>query len=290
MIVCQVFMWFVVYSVLGWVWESAYCTAVERSWQNRGFLYGPACPIYGTGVVAMLLAWRAVTASGAEPVWWQVVLVSMVGSAVLEYATHWALEQLFHAYWWDYSNMPLNLNGRICLPASMLFGLGGLLVVYVLYDPTVRLTQEMSPLLIEFLALALMAVLAADTAITASALTRFAKTASAINRSVNAHMDEFVESVVERGEATASELKERGKEAASALAEARETLAAEREAFAESLRESRVGEMSAAMRAAAKRVKGFSPSVPRPDLTKFARRLPGAEELPKLLDKVLGRH
>ena len=284
------FMWFVIYSVLGWVWESAYCTVVERKWQNRGFLYGPACPIYGTGVVLAILAWRAVTAAGMTPSWWQVFLFSMVGSAVLEYATHWALEQLFHAYWWDYSNMPLNLNGRICLPASTLFGLAGLLVVYVLYEPTVAVTQAMSPLLIELLSLVLMAVMSADAAITASALTQFAETASAINRSVNAHMDQFVEGVVVRGEATAEQISEAKEQLQARRAAAVEELAREREAFAESLRDSRVGEMSAAMLSAAKRVQGFSPSIPRPDLTSFAKRLPGADELPKLLDKVLGRH
>ena len=296
MVVCQVFMWFVVYSVLGWIWESAYCTAKERRWQNRGFLYGPACPIYGFGVVIALFVARTADAAGVDPVWWQVFLFSMVGSAVLEYATHWALEKLFHAYWWDYSDMPLNLNGRICLPASILFGLAGLLVVYVLYQPTVSITQGMSPLLIETLSLVFMAAMAADTAVTASALTQFRETASAINRSVNAHMDQFVEGVVERSEAAAGQL-----EAAKAqLAEAADELQArgeqraaelahEREAFAESLRESRVGEMSSAMLAAAKRVRGFSPSIPRPDLPNLSERFPGVDELPKLLEKVLGR-
>ena len=49
---------------------------------------------------------------------------------VLEYGTSWALEKLFHAYWWDYSSMPLNINGRVCFPYSVGFGVAGLIVVY----------------------------------------------------------------------------------------------------------------------------------------------------------------
>ena len=164
MFVCQLFVWFVIYSVVGWLWESTYCTIVERTWQNRGFLYGPYCPIYGTGIVGIMLLWHHVLEQGTAPAWYEVFFVVMVGSAVLEYVTHWALEKLFHAYWWDYSNMPLNLNGRICLPASTFFGLGGLLVVYVLYEPTNRIIVATDPLVTEFFSLVMMAVVAADTA------------------------------------------------------------------------------------------------------------------------------
>ena len=278
--VCRYFVWFVTYSVLGWVWESAYCTVRERTWENRGFLFGPACPIYGTGVAVGLACWEAALDAGVTPAWWQVFLLSMTGSAVLEYVTSWALERLFHARWWDYRDMPLNLNGRICLPASVLFGLAGLLVVYVLYQPTVDVTVRLAPAAIEALSLMLMAVLAADTAVTASELTRFAQTASAIKRSVDAHMDKFVAEAVERHDAAAEELQERREEAEAALAEAREAAAHERERFAEELREARAGEMGAAMRGAVRRIHRYvpSPSLPTP-----------AEELARLLEKVTHR-
>ena len=275
--VSRYFVWFVAYSVLGWVWESAYCTVRERKWENRGFLFGPACPIYGTGVAVGLACWESALDAGVTPVWWQVFLLSMAGSAVLEYVTSWALERLFHARWWDYRDMPLNLNGRICLPASVLFGLAGLLVAYVLYQPTVDVTAHLAPVAVEALSLVLMAVLAADTAVTASELTRFAQTASAIKRSVDAHMDKFVAEAVERHDAAAEELQERREEAEAALAEAREAAARERERFAEELREARAGEMGAAMRGAVRRIHRYvpSPSLPTP-----------TEELARLLEKV----
>ena len=151
MSVCAVFIWFVIYSIFGWIYESTYCTINERRWENRGFLYGPVCPIYGIGIIFIILMWHVAEARGIDLAWWQIFLCSFIGSIILEYSTHWALEKLFHAYWWDYSNMPLNVNGRICLPASLLFGMGGLAVVRLLYVPTLALTAEVSETFIEII-------------------------------------------------------------------------------------------------------------------------------------------
>ena len=275
MFVCQVFVWFVIYSVVGWIWESTYCTIVERRWQNRGFLYGPVCPIYGTGIVGIMLLWGQMVRAGHTMTWYQVFLTVMVGSAILEYVTHWALEKLFHAYWWDYSNMPLNLNGRICLPASTFFGLGGLLIIYVLYEPTVQIISLADPLATESSALILMAAIAADTAITASSLASIARAASAINQGVNDHMDRFVINVQERGAQVAGELEERRDETTQALKAAaasvrrreealseqlersqqtaQERVDAERKRFAAAMRASQVGQMGTLVRSAANR-------------------------------------
>jgi len=260
MLVCQIFVWFIVYSVVGWIWESTYCTIVERKWQNRGFLYGPACPIYGTGIVGIMLLWHHTLEQGTTLAWWQVFLAMAVGSAILEYVTHWALEKLFHAYWWDYSNMPLNLNGRICLPATIFFGLGGLLVVYVLYQPTVDIIASADPLLTEALSLVLMAIMAADAAITASSLASIAHAASAINQGVNDHMDRLVLETQERGAQARRELSERReafkeevRQRDAAIKTARER---ERERFAERLRASHLGQMGSLTRSAARRAMG----------------------------------
>ena len=293
MFVCQVFAWFVVYSMVGWIWESTYCTIVERRWQNRGFLYGPVCPIYGTGIVGIMLLWHRALQSGHALTWYQVFLVVMVGSAVLEYVTHWALEKLFHAYWWDYSNMPLNLNGRICLPASVFFGLGGLLICYVLYEPTVRAIAAADPLVVEAVALVLMAAIAADTAITASSLATVARAAASINQSINAHMDEFVLETQARGAAAVHSLEARRDEQVEAMREAAESarehgmvaaehLAQERERFAASLRATNIGQMTSLTRSAMQRAMGAVSPDRLPDL-------PEREELARLWRSMLDR-
>ena len=50
------FLYFIVYSVLGWCMETVYCSTLERRFVPRGFLYGPMCPIYGVGVL-MMICW-----------------------------------------------------------------------------------------------------------------------------------------------------------------------------------------------------------------------------------------
>ncbi len=306
--VSAVFVWFVIYSVFGWVYESTYCTINERKWENRGFLYGPCCPIYGTGIMSMMLLWHSLTQQGLTPEWYQVFLVSMVGSAILEYATSWTLERLFHARWWDYSNMPLNLNGRISVPSSVFFGLGGLLVVYVLYEPTLSITTHAALWVMELLSLVLAFIIAADTAITVSALKRIARAASTINRRVNEHMDQLVAGAVERGGAAAASLAERRDGAVQAIVGVRdaaldaalETSSAlterlagttkqddsfieERERFAASLRDTWLGNMSHVGREALRRAKSYTPKVGAPNI-------PGAEQLGKLMSDVRAKH
>ena len=53
------FLWLMIYSVIGWVYESTICSIGQRKLINRGFLNGPYCPIYGTGAVLVLLGYWA---------------------------------------------------------------------------------------------------------------------------------------------------------------------------------------------------------------------------------------
>jgi uncharacterized membrane protein len=182
----------------------------------------------------MILGWMAVLNAGITPEPWQVFIVVALVSAVLEYFTSWALEAMFHARWWDYSDMPLNLNGRICLPASMLFGLMGLLVVYVLYDVTLNVTNQVPLWGIECLALLLCCLVSIDTALTVSALTRFAQVCESVADSVNAHMDSFVD---------------RGMDAAERMRE--------RERFATAARKAKMIEMGLSVRSAVRRIQSI---------------------------------
>lgn len=133
--------------------------------------------------------------------WWQVFLVAFFGSIVLEYVTSWGLEKLFHAYWWDYSDVPLNINGRVCFPASVGFGVAGLLVIYVIAPVTRDATIWITPILMELFSLIFMALLAADATLTVSALTGFERNVAAMEEALNQHMEQFVSTVQQRSQA-----------------------------------------------------------------------------------------
>lgn len=233
------FVYFILFSMMGWVYETIFCTVKGKKWENRGFLYGPVCPIYGVGAVSVAAISDALEKNHVAAAWWQVFLVAVLGSVVLEYATSWGLERLFHAYWWDYSEVPLNINGRICLPASLGFGAAGLLVYYGIAPFTERMTAWIPTALMECLALLLMAVLAADMTLTVSALTDLERKVAAMEENLNQHMDQFVNSVAEKTQAASSQWNE------------------ERIRFSRENLEAHIREMGDLYCAALKRVKGF---------------------------------
>lgn len=113
-------------AVFGWLWEGFLYLLKDEMYVNRGFLTGPWLPIYGTGAVMLEILfhrWRD------KPV--MIFFMSMLLCTVLEYAAGWYLEASWGIKWWDYSQAPLNLHGRICLLSSLLFGAGGMLLVWV---------------------------------------------------------------------------------------------------------------------------------------------------------------
>lgn len=193
MIVTKLFVWFILFSFMGWIYETIYCTITNHKWQNRGFLFGPICPIYGAGGVA-----AAIVCTGEvlpEMNWWQIFVVCFLGSVVLEYVTSYVLEKLFHAVWWDYSDVFCNINGRVCLPASLGFGIAGLLVVNYIVPFAKWLTGPIAPLAMEVLALLFMGLLAADLALTVSALTSLVQSIQKIESSVNTQMEAFYDNL-----------------------------------------------------------------------------------------------
>ena len=194
MTLCRLFVYFILFSVMGWIYESIFCTIKNHHWANRGFLFGPLCPIYGVGAVACVMVCD---------VWFgplnnlQIFVICFIGSIVLEYLTHYVLEKLFHAVWWDYSKSFCNINGRVCLPASIGFGIAGILVLDFFYPFAQFLTSWMNPMVIELVALLFMAVFGADLALTVGALSSLMQNVQAIEKAVNEQMEEFYQGLEE---------------------------------------------------------------------------------------------
>lgn len=192
MTVNQAVLYFFIYSFLGWIYESTMVSLREKQWSNRGFLIGPICPIYGFG--ALIFVWL-----GAGLKVWLTFLVCMVSSAVLEYITAYSLEKLFHASWWDYSNMPLNLNGYICLPASLLFGTVGVIVAHVVHPIIAVPVEWLSDTIDNIMALLLVGVVSADLTLTVAGLSDFVQKMqefeARINQSISDKYDELESNV-----------------------------------------------------------------------------------------------
>ena len=196
MVIAQYFVEFMFYSFLGWVWESIYCTAKEKKWADRGFLFGPICPIYGSCVVVASAVFSSIDVlrSPDFPIW-GIFILCYIGSAVAEFATSWVLEKRFNARWWDYSELPLNIQGRICVPVSIAFGLAGVAVVKFLIPAIEGVHTVVSPVVYEVLAIILAAIFGADFALTEASLSALLKDVKQMHEEFNLKAQERYEKV-----------------------------------------------------------------------------------------------
>lgn len=159
------FCFFVWYSFLGWLMETVSCSIAAKKFINRGFLNGPFCPIYGTGAVLVIQLF-----SKYENDLLALFLLSMVTTSVVEYVTSYLLEKIFHLSLWDYSKRPFNLNGRICLRNSVIFGLLSVLIVKVVHPAVERLFLKLPVLALGIFTVILAMYFLVDLFITARAL------------------------------------------------------------------------------------------------------------------------
>lgn len=106
---------FLIYSFLGWMLETILAATEQRRFVNRGLINGPLCTIYGVPIVIL-------TIFGQElPLFW-LFLGAMIVATVTEWISGHMIERFYHERWWDYSNVKWNLDGYICLPASLVWG------------------------------------------------------------------------------------------------------------------------------------------------------------------------
>ena len=122
------FVYFVLYSFLGWMCETIYCSIDDKKFVNRGFLNGPFCPIYGTGALLVIDIFMKYKDDLVV-----LFILSVVITSIVEYITSYLLEKIFNLQLWDYSTYSFNLNGRVCLKNSLLFGVLSILAVEVIH-------------------------------------------------------------------------------------------------------------------------------------------------------------
>lgn len=109
-----VILWFFLYSFLGWAVESAYMSFCSRRWTNRGFMFGPLCPIYGVGALTVYFMLRGISHN--------YILLYVVGCIVptaLEFLTAQIMLLIFGEVWWDYTEKPFNYRGILCLESTL---------------------------------------------------------------------------------------------------------------------------------------------------------------------------
>lgn len=205
---------FIIYAFLGWCSEVAFAAVNKGKFVNRGFLNGPVCPIYGVGMLIVVLClWNL----RDRP------LLLFLGSALLttalEFVTGFVLERFFHDKWWDYSDMPFNIKGYVCLKFTILWGLAASFIIGAIHR-FIYMLIEKTPFVLGVMLLAVFsAAFIADFTVTLTALVKLPKKLKAMaeaERALRAVSDKIGENISdttiaakEKGEALAEENKPR---------------------------------------------------------------------------------
>lgn len=184
--------YFFIYSFIGYVYECIAMMLWSGKWESRGFLFGPIIPIYGFGAFIGLILFGGAFKQYSPLA---VFLTGFFGSILLEYPTSVILEKAFHAVWWDYSIAPFNINGRVSLFSSIGFGIGGLIIVYLLNPIICPWLKGLNPILLEVISYILIALVSIDTATTIAVLSDFEDRVDSLDKFINEHVDTAVETI-----------------------------------------------------------------------------------------------
>lgn len=196
--IAVVFLWLILYSFLGWTYESIYCSLRERRLINRGFLIGPLCPVYGFGALIILFFFQG---RENEKIW-ILFLSSAVLTCILEYITSWLLEKLFHIKLWDYSHMKFQINGRVCLLGAVVFGTFSVCLIKWMHPFFSSLIERIPAVWIYIISGLLFVVLMADLSVTVQSMIDLNQKLNEIQKAINMEkeksrkrLDEFLESL-----------------------------------------------------------------------------------------------
>ena len=204
------FLIFILFSFIGWISEVIYVGVTSaHKFVNRGFLHGPLCPVYGFGGVVILMLPPSLYAT-----WIPLFFASMILCTIVEYFVSWLMEKLFHTRWWDYSHYKIQLNGRICLLNSILFGFLGVVVIDFVYPLMIDLLNSLGQKVINVSGVIILTVLSVDIFFTVRKLVDFAnvmKKLKELGETLNSHYGQeewfkkgsfidMINSVIERAE------------------------------------------------------------------------------------------
>lgn len=167
---------FIIYAFIGWCTEVSYAALDRGIFVNRGFLNGPYCPIYGIGVLTVVVV--------LTPLKRNLILLylgSFFLTSILEYFTGLILEKVFHNKWWDYSDKPYNIKGYVCLKFSIFWGFACTFIMLIIHPIIYTFITYMPKMLGLILLVIILCVFVADCCVTVATILQFNKRLAAIN-------------------------------------------------------------------------------------------------------------
>lgn len=159
---------FIIYAFIGWCSEVSYAALDRGIFVNRGFLNGPYCPIYGCGVLIVVVLLTPLKKN---------LLILYLGSflltSVLEFITGFVMEKVFHNKWWDYSDKPFNIMGYVCLKFSIFWGLACTFIMLIIHPIIYGFIHLIPHIVGVVLLIIIMTGFAIDVVVTVSTIVKF---------------------------------------------------------------------------------------------------------------------
>lgn len=181
------FLYFVIYSMIGWIYESTVESIMGQKLVNRGYLTGPWIPIYGFGGVLAVL----ILSPYLEMNVYLLFVLAGAVACVLEYFTSWAMEKLFDTRWWDYTNWPFNVNGRVCLVGFIAFGILLVVVLHYVHPFVMMLVAAIPRFWRSVIAGILFLLLFADTVTTTAGIIQFKHKLDRVQYAINKATEKY---------------------------------------------------------------------------------------------------
>lgn len=167
--ITKILAYFIIYSVVGYIIETIFGLLTKGVIESRkSFLYGPFCGIYGVGAVIMIIGLQKFNKNN-----YTLFAGGFIIGSLIEYVVSFIGEWFFHIKWWDYSSMPFNINGRICVWFSIFWGI---LAIYLMthFHPKIdKFLNKMQPNMLKTFTIILTILIFIDFLVTGFALKMF---------------------------------------------------------------------------------------------------------------------
>lgn len=187
------FFLFFIYAIIGFVVEVTYVLITTKKLVNRGFLIGPYIPIYGVCACIMTIY---LTQYKDNPL--TIFILAMSICSFTEYITSYLMEKLFNARWWDYSNMKFNLNGRICLLNTVLFGILALVLIYLVNPPLIFVISKMNKKILNIISIICLIIFFTDTFISTKVILNIKDKISNIKCDATYEIKKLIENILDK--------------------------------------------------------------------------------------------
>lgn len=205
---------FVIYAFLGWCSEVIFAAFKHKKFVNRGFLNGAVCPIYGFGVVFVVIILTPLKSNFVL-----LFIGSIILTSALELVTGFLMEKLFNQRWWDYSRRKFNIKGYVCLEFSIIWGIACVIIMYLVH-PLIAKFVSIVP---KFIGMPIVIILITGIIIDAvytivcvnkmnkslQKIDEFTKAMRAISDSIGDNIAEGTLNLIEKNETIKAEIKEK---------------------------------------------------------------------------------